>query len=113
MATKTKKDIVDSIADKHKIKRSLVMQIVRAFLEENANSLVAGNRLEFRDFGVFEVREYGPRRAQNPRTLAPAAVPRRWRLRFKAGRTLTKRLNVKKIQASDKTNEDVSSVPRP
>ena len=47
------------------------------------NELGKGNRLEFRDFGVFETKLRKARKAQNPKTLEPVAVPekrvREWR----------------------------------
>jgi len=41
----------------------------QSFLDEIISELAEGNRLEFRDFGVFEPREHAPRNAQNPKTL--------------------------------------------
>ena len=92
MATITKKEIVDRIADANKVNRATAKQIVQAFLNEISDSLILGNRLEFRDFGVFEVRQRGEHKAQNPKTLETVTVPRRLRLRFKASSTLKKRL---------------------
>jgi integration host factor subunit beta len=93
MATITKKEIVDRIADAQKVNRAVAKQIVHAFLEEIIKSAVAGHRLEFRNFGVFEVLERGPHRAQNPKTLQKLVVPKRRRIRFKAGRVLRKKLD--------------------
>ena len=42
--------------------------------------LSKGNRLEFRDFGVFEPRTRAARTAQNPKTLEPVEVPQNERL---------------------------------
>ena len=47
-----------------------------------------GNRLEFRDFGVFEIRERAARRAQNPKTLEQVDVPARRTVKFKTGRLM-------------------------
>ena len=52
-----------------------------------------GNRLEFRDFGVFEVRIRGPRQAQNPKTLAPVMVEERRTVKFKVGRKMREALD--------------------
>ncbi len=93
MATITKKEIVDRIADAQKVNRVVAKQIVHAFLEEIIKSAVAGHRLEFRNFGVFEVLERGPHKAQNPKTLQKLVVPKRRRIRFKAGRVLRKKLD--------------------
>ncbi len=92
MATITKKEIVDRIADANKVNRAIAKQIVQAFLDEISDSLVRGHRLEFRDFGVFDVRQRAEHKAQNPKTLQSVTVPRRLRLRFKVSSTLKKRL---------------------
>ena len=56
--------------------------------EFSRRDLAKGNRLEFRDFGVFEVRETAPRIAQNPKTLEPVEVPAKQVVKFKAGRLM-------------------------
>jgi len=50
--------------------------VVQKFLDEVIKELGKGNRLEFRDFGVFETKIRKARRAQNPKTLAPWMCPR-------------------------------------
>ena len=75
MSTVTKKELTDRIADAIGEKRTVVKDIVQRFLGEIVAELAKGNRLEFRDFGVFEVRTRKPRMAQNPRTLERVPVP--------------------------------------
>jgi hypothetical protein len=48
--------------------------------------------LEFREFGVFEVRERAARRAQNPRTLEKVYVPAKRVVKFKVGRLMRERI---------------------
>jgi len=88
MATITKKDLIDRIAKRLKFKRGDVQSVMQLFLDEVSNELGKGNRLEFRDFGVFEVTVRSARMAQNPRTLDPVEVPERRAVRFKAGRRM-------------------------
>ena len=88
MSTTTKKELIDRIADKTKYKRSDVREIVQAFLDNVITELGNGNRLEFRDFGVFEIRNRAPRMAQNPRTLERVPVPARRTVKFKVGRLM-------------------------
>ncbi len=88
MRTVTKKDLTERIADTTKAKRTLVKDIVQQFLDEIVEELSKGNRLEFRDFGVFEVRTRQPRMAQNPRTLERVHVPARSTVKFKVGRRM-------------------------
>lgn len=54
MGTVTKKELVDRIAEQTGIKRVIVKRVTQQFLDEIIAELGRGNRLEFRDFGVFE-----------------------------------------------------------
>jgi len=75
MATMTKKEIVDRIAKRTSTKYLTIKTIIQCFLDETISELGKGNRLEFRDFGVFEVSEAAPRTAQNPKTLGKKGSP--------------------------------------
>jgi len=88
MATVSKKDLVNQIADNTQAKRIIVKRVVQAFLDEIINELFKDNRLEFRDFGVFETRTRAARTAQNPKTLEPVEVPAKRTVKFKAGHLL-------------------------
>lgn len=88
MSTVTKKELTDRIADAIGEKRTVVKDIVQRFLGEIVAELAKGNRLEFRDFGVFEVRTRKPRMAQNPRTLERVPVPVKSTVKFKVGRLM-------------------------
>jgi len=88
MSTTTKKDLIDRIADGTRYKRNDVRSIVQLFLDGVISELGEGNRLEFRDFGVFELRDRAPRMAQNPRTLERVPVPARRTVKFKVGRLM-------------------------
>ena len=86
--TTTKKEIVDRIAAEMNQPRADVKRTIQAFLDEVIEELGRGNRLEFRDFGVFEIRERAARRAQNPKTLEQVEVPARKTVKFKTGRLM-------------------------
>ena len=88
MHTVTKKEMVDRIADRTKNKRVVVKQIVQCFLDEIIAELGQGNRLEFRDFGVFETKMRAARMAQNPKTLERVQVPPKRTVKFKVGRLM-------------------------
>lgn len=87
-STVTKKILIDRIADSTGMKRVAVKQVVQEFLDQVIVELGDGNRLEFRDFGVFEVRERAPRVAQNPKTLERVPVPAKRTVKFKVGRRM-------------------------
>ena len=93
MPTRTKKELVDRVTERTQCKHATVKAVVQQFLDEITTELAKNNRLEFRDFGVFEVREAAPRTAQNPKTLEPVEVPAKRRVKFKMGRLMKQKLN--------------------
>jgi integration host factor subunit beta len=94
MATITKKELIDRIADHSGNRRVQVKKVIQQFLDEIVNELGKGNRLEFRDFGVFETKIRKARKAQNPKTLEPVAVPEKRTVKFKVGRLMKQKLGV-------------------
>jgi integration host factor subunit beta len=99
MSTITKKELVDGIAEKTQAKQALVKATVQNFLDEIISELAKGNRLEFRDFGVFEIVTRAARVAQNPITLERIHVPAKRAVKFKAGRLMKKKLTARKARA--------------
>lgn len=93
MATVTKKELIDRIAEREGCKRVLARRIIQGFLDHIIDELGKGNRLEFRDFGVFESRIRAPREAQNPKTMDKVFVPSRRTVKFKVGRVMKLRLH--------------------
>lgn len=92
MGTVTKKELIDRIAEATDQKRVIVKRTVQKFLNEVILELGRGNRLEFRDFGVFEIRERKSRTAQNPKTLERVKVPAKRVVKFKVGRLMQRSL---------------------
>jgi integration host factor subunit beta len=89
----TKKNLIDRIAESTGTKQSLVETVVQQFFDEIIAELAQGNRLEFRDFGVFETKATPARTARNPRTSEKIQVPAKRRVVFKAGRLARARIN--------------------
>ena len=94
MSTVTKKELIDRIAERTQVKRVSVKRIIQAFLDEITAELCKNNRLEFRDFGVFETRTRAARVAQNPKTLDRVDVPAKRTVKFKMGRLMRENLCV-------------------
>lgn len=92
MSTITKKELIDRIAESTQAKRIVVKRIVQTFLDEVIDELAKENRLEFRDFGVFETRTRAARVAQNPKTLERVQVPSKKTVKFKMGRLMKQKL---------------------
>ena len=98
MSTVTKKEFIDRITESTQAKRAFVKATVQDFLGEIISELAKGNRLEFRDFGVFEPRDCAPRTAQNPKTLERIHVPGKRVVKFKAGRLMMQKVNGRKAR---------------
>lgn len=96
MSTITKKELIDRIAENTGTQRGVVKPVVQSFLDEIIRELTGGNRLEFRDFGVFEIRTRPGRTARNPKTLDEVRVPATRVVRFKMGRLMRQKLNAAK-----------------
>ena len=91
-ATRTKKELVDRVADLTGNKRVMVKKVIQTFLDQIIDELGKGNRLEFRDFGVFETKRRAARIAQNPKTLERVHVPPKRSVKFKTGRLMKMKL---------------------
>jgi nucleoid DNA-binding protein len=89
----TKQQLVKRIAESTGSQQRLVKTVVQEFLDEITAELANDNRLEFRDFGVFEVHKRAARMAQNPKTLEPVPVSSKRFVKFRMGRKTLERLN--------------------
>ena len=92
MTTITKKELVNRIAAKTGQTKVVTKQVIQMFLDDIIEELGKGNRLEFREFGVFEIKERAARKAQNPRTLQKVDVPAKRVVKFKVGRMMKEKV---------------------
>jgi len=89
MVTVTKKDLVQKISQKKNLHPSEVLQVVQIFLDEMTASLAKGDRLEFRDFGVFEITRRKQKIGRNPKNAAiPIVIPARLVVKFTPGKKM-------------------------
>jgi nucleoid DNA-binding protein len=63
-------------------------EIIQIFLDQVVEELASGNRLELRNFGVFEPRIQSARKARNPRTNEVVHVDSKAVVAFKAGKEM-------------------------
>ena len=110
MGTVTKKNLIDHVSNLTGHKRHDVKDVIQTFLEQMIEELGHGNRLEFRDFGVFEIKRRAPRVAQNPKTLQPVSVPPKNTVKFKVGRLMKEKLAGLSGVAIDDEASDVAEM---
>ena len=91
--TTTKKELVEQVSERLDMKKEDVFQIIDQTFVTMRESLIHGDRIEIRGFGVFEVKDTKARTsARNPRTSALVYVPPGKKTRFKPGKVLKEAL---------------------
>lgn len=89
MATVTKKELVQLIAQKKGVHPNDVREVIQTFLDMMTDSLAQGNRIEFRDFGVFEIVERKQKVGRNPKNASvPIIIPARKAVKFTSGKRM-------------------------
>lgn len=91
MGTITKKKLIHTISQNKGLHPNDVRNVIQAFLDAMTNCLSQGERLEFRDFGVFEVVERKQKIGRNPKNAAvPIVIPARKAVKFTPGKKMRK-----------------------
>lgn len=111
MATITKKKLIQLISQKRGMHPNDVRGIVQAFLDAMTDSLSQGDRLEFRDFGVFEVVERKRKIGRNPKNASvPIVIPARSAVKFTPGKKMKKLIEETKDSSEDEVQKQLSSL---
>ncbi len=87
--TLTKRDLVVRISEETGVLQQQVLTVVQKTLDYIAEALAKGDKVELRNFGVFEVKIRKARIGRNPN--APATdvpIPARSVVKFKAGKEM-------------------------
>ena len=94
MTTVTKKDLARAVAVSIGCTNNLTLQMVDSLFEAMRETLIRGDRIEIRGFGVLEVKATKPKpAARNPRTGEIVYVPARRKTHFKPGKQLKEALH--------------------
>jgi integration host factor subunit beta len=97
MATITKKKLIQVIAQKQGVHPDDVREVIQSFLDIITDCLAEGNRLEFRDFGVFEIVTRKQKIGRNPKNAAvPIVIPARSVVKFTPGKKMKELVEVEK-----------------
>jgi len=89
----TKKDIVRTISEELGLTQLKTRAIVQRTFDAILETIAREGRIEFRNFGVFEVKRRAARRARNPKTKTTVEVPERFVVRFKPGKAMEERIS--------------------
>lgn len=107
----TKNDMEIEIAKKTGIEAMKVKQIVQLTLDTIIEILEKEERIELRNFGVFEVRVRKARKARNPRTGAAVMVPEKKVVTFKAGKVLEAKFDPQQLSENKVSGPAASTKP--
>jgi nucleoid DNA-binding protein len=84
----TKRELVIDVAERLGYTQNEVSAVVQAALDAIVESLAGGNRLEIRNFGVFEIKIRESRIGRNPRTGETVPISEKRVAVFKPGKAL-------------------------
>ncbi|MBS0628915.1 MAG: HU family DNA-binding protein [Verrucomicrobia bacterium] len=91
MATVTKKKLIQVISQELGLHPNDVRNVIQSFLDRMTDYLASGDRLEFRDFGVFEIVTRKQKIGRNPKNAAvPIVIPARSAVKFTSGKKMRK-----------------------
>ena len=89
----TKRDLVVRMSRETGMVQQDVMDVIQKTLDYVTDELARGGHIEFRDFGVFEVRERKSRVGRNPKRPEDIVViPSRKVVKFKPGKKMKQRV---------------------
>jgi nucleoid DNA-binding protein len=88
----TRKDMARALAVAAGVPQVQAKDIVQGVFQAIVAALVQDGRIELRNFGVFAVKERGPRTARNLRTGQAVEVPARLVVTFQPGRQMEQRV---------------------
>ena len=99
----TKKEIVRRISEELGLKQTDTREVVQRTFDAIIEALATEQRVELRNFGVFEVKKRAARKARNPKTGEQVLVPTRFVVTFKPGKEMEQR--VKTIEEDNRFKE--------
>jgi len=87
--TLTKRDLVIRISEETRLTQQEVLEVVQKTLDYIAEALSRGDKVELRNFGVFEVKTRKARVGRNPNAPEKdVPIPARSVVKFKAGKEM-------------------------
>lgn len=85
----TKRELVVRIASEVELSQQQVFSVIQKTLDYITESLAKGENIEFRDFGVFEIKVRKPRIGRNPnKPENTVVIPERRVVKFKPGKQM-------------------------
>ena len=116
-ATLTKNDIVRTLAEKYELEIASTRRVVQGTIDMVVEALLKGDKVELRNFGVFEVITRAGRIARNPKSRQEVFIPERKVVKFKPGKIMEDQITTPSMKggiqpAPSRKKESTSEPPR-
>ena len=106
----TKRDLVIRISEETRQPQQQVQDLLQKTLDVISTTLAKGEKVELRNFGIFEIRVRKARTGRNPNHPdKDVPIPERAVVRFKAGKEMREavsRIDPSKVVVSDSKSEE-------
>ena len=90
----TKSELITALAERQPhLQKDDVVAAVNCMLEQMADALVLGQRIEIRGFGSFDLKSRPARQARNPKTGESVQLDAKVAIHFKPGKEMKDRVN--------------------
>ena len=89
----TKADLIESLATKLDLQKTLAERIVNTMFDDIEAALQKGDKVNISGFGTFAVSARKARQGRNPKTGETSEIPASKSAKFKAGKNLKDKLN--------------------
>jgi nucleoid DNA-binding protein len=110
--TLTKRDLVLRVSEDSGLIQHQVFDVLQKALDSIVEALARGDKVELRNFGVFEVKVSRARTGRNPKAPAKQVViPARSVVRFKPGKEM--RIEVLKLKPEPPSTSNPAKPVRP
>lgn len=98
----TKSELIERIAERQSQLSSKDVELaVKSMVEQMAQTLATGDRIEIRGFGSFSLHYREPRLGRNPKTGEAVGLAGKYVPHFKPGKELRERVNLSLQAATD------------
>ena len=109
----TKSELIEVITAQQKQLSSKDVELaVKTMIEQMANTLAQGNRIEIRGFGSFSLHYRAPRIGRNPKTGETVGLAGKYVPHFKPGKELKDRVNsglLKEMALKELSSDEVAA----
>lgn len=109
--TLTKMDIIKALADRYHLQTAATKRVVQGTLDSITEALIKGQKIELRNFGIFEVIERASRKARNLKARTEVVIPRRKVVKFRPGKIMEDKITVRSMRENSRNPNEPSRTP--